>query len=173
MEWKIHKSNSECITCNKKFDEEEVYFSALFEETEGFIRKDYCPSCWANKAENGFFSFWKTKMPKKDKPVQRYINMVGVLDMFHRLENNEDTHKKNLRYVLALYLIRKKIFKLKSWKRQDGEEFIILYYPKENKEYCILHPDLKEEEIEMLTSELSHLLDFPYSDHGIAEAHSN
>jgi len=64
--------------------------------------------------------------------------------------------------VIALYLIRKKIFKLKSLKKQDGEEFIILYYPKEEREFNVFNPNLKEEEIESITSEMSQLLNYPY-----------
>ena len=162
MEWKINKRSKGCITCNKEFCEEEEYYSALFDENNSFIRKDFCVSCW-NGSKNGvLFSFWKTKIPKKDKPVKRFVNTDVFLDMFTRLEGNNETQQKNLRYVITLYLILKKIFKLKSLKKQDGEEFIILYYPKEEREFNVFNPNLKEEEIESITSEMSQLLNYPY-----------
>ncbi|MDE1889996.1 MAG: hypothetical protein KGI30_07040 [Planctomycetota bacterium] len=101
-------------------------------------------------------------MPKKDKPTERFINIEIFLDMFIRLEGNNEIYQKNLRYVLALYLIRKKIFKLKSLKRQNGEEIITLYYPKEDREFTVFNPNLKENEIEALTSEMGQLLNYPY-----------
>lgn len=162
MEWKINKSSSGCIICDKEFCEEEEYYSALFDESNIFTRKDFCASCWNGDKKGGLFSFWKTKVPKKGKPVQRFVNIEIFLDMFIRLEGSIEAHQKNLRYVLALYLIRKKIFRLKSLIRQNGEEFITLYYPKEDRELNVFNPNLKEEEIEAITSEMSQLLNYPY-----------
>ena len=85
--------------------------------------------------------------------------------MFIRLEGKNEVNQRNLRYVLALYLIRKKIFKLKSFQRENGEEFIILYYPKEEREFNVFNPNLKEEEIESITTEMNQLLNYPYLEH--------
>ena len=82
--------------------------------------------------------------------------------MFIRLEGKNEPNQTNLRYVLALYLIRKKIFKLKSFKKENGEEIITLHFPKENKEFNVFNPDLKDEEIDAITSEMSQLLNYPY-----------
>ncbi len=162
MEWKINRSSRRCIICDKEFCEEEEYYSALFDERNVFIRKDFCDLCWNKEREASLFSFWKTKMPKKDKPTERFINIEILLGMFIRLEGNNEIYQKNLRYVLALYLIRKKIFKLKSLKRQNGEEIITLSYPKEDREFTVFNPNLKENEIEAITSEMGQLLNYPY-----------
>ncbi len=162
MEWKINKGSKGCILCNKEFYEEEEYYSALFDGNNIFIRKDYCTSCWCKDKGDELFSFWKTRLPKKDKPVQKFVNNEVFLDMFARLEGKNEPSQRNLRYVLALYLIRKKIFKLKSFTRENEEELITLFYPRENKEFSVFNPHLKEEEIEAITSEMSQLLNYPY-----------
>ncbi|OOP55221.1 MAG: hypothetical protein AYP45_15975 [Candidatus Brocadia carolinensis] len=167
MEWEIKKGSNGCLLCNKELSEGEEYYSALFDENKTFIRKDFCALCWDKGKEGREFSFWKTRVPKKDKPVQTMINIEVLLDVFIKLEGNHETHQRNLRYVLALYLIRKKVFKLKSLKRQDGEEFIILSYPKEEREFDVLNPHLKEEEIELLTAEMGQLLNYSYLDHEV------
>ncbi|MDN3514242.1 MAG: hypothetical protein NG747_07570 [Candidatus Brocadia sp.] len=164
MEWEIKRSSNGCILCNKEFSEEDEYYSALFDENNTFIRKDFCITCWDKGKKEGLFSFWKTKTPRKDKPAQMQINTEILLDMFVKLEGNNKVHQKNLRYVLALYLIRKKVFKLKSLKRQDNEESIILYYPREDREFSVLNSNLKEDEINALTSELNQLLNYPYQE---------
>ena len=162
MEWKINKGSKGCILCNKEFYEEEEYYSALFDEKNIFTRKDYCSSCWCKDKGDELFSFWKTRLPKKDKPVQKFVNNEVFLDMFVRLEGKSEPNQRNLRYVLALYLIRKKIFKLKSFTRENEEELITLYYPRENKEFSVFNPHLEDEEIEAITSEMSQLLNYPY-----------
>ncbi len=165
MEWEIKRRSNGCILCNKVFSEEEEYYSALFDESNIFIRKDFCSSCWDKGKDEGLFSFWKTKVPKKDKSSQPVINIDVLLDVFMRLEGNDETNQKNLRYVLALYLIRKKVFKLKSLKKQDKEESLVLYYPKEDREFNVLNLNLKEEEVEAITAEMCQLLNYPYLDH--------
>ena len=165
MEWKINKSSKGCVDCSKEFCEEEEYYSALYDEGNIFTRRDFCISCWSKGKGGEHFSFWKTKVPRKDKPAQRFVNIEVFLDMFVRLEGNNEPRQRNLRYVLALYLIRKKIFKLKSWEKRDGEEFIKVYYPKEDREYSVLNPNLTEEEIEAITLEMSQLLNYPYLEH--------
>lgn len=167
MEWEIKRRSNGCILCNKVFSEEEEYYSALFDESNIFIRKDFCTSCWDKGKDEGLFSFWKTKVPKKDKSGQPVINMDVLLDVFMRLEGNDEINQKNLRYVLALYLIRKKVFKLKSLKKQDKEEGLVLYYPKEDREFNVLNLNLKEEEVEAITAEMCQLLNYPYLDHKI------
>lgn len=167
MEWEIKRRSNGCILCNKVFSEEEEYYSALFDESNIFIRKDFCSSCWDKGKDEGLFSFWKTKVPKKDKSSQPVINIDVLLDVFMRLEGNDETNQKNLRYVLALYLIRKKVFKLKSLKKQDKEESLVLYYPKEDREFNVLNLNLKEEEVEAITAEMCQLLNYPYLDHEV------
>lgn len=93
--------------------------------------------------------------------MQPLVNIDVLVDMFIRLEGNSETHQKNLRYVLALYLIRKRVFKLKDFQRQNGEETLILNYQKEDREFTVFNPNLKEEEIEAITSEMSQLLNYP------------
>ncbi len=167
MEWKINKSSNGCIICNKEFSEEEEYYSSLYSENDFFIRKDFCTSCWDEGREGSFFSFWKTKVPKKDKPSQKLVDTDVLLDMFMRLDGDTGINQKNLRFVLALYLIRKKVMKLKSLTRENSEEFIIVYCSKVDREFHVFNPNLKEEEIEAITTELSQLLNYPYLEHEI------
>ncbi|BBO18009.1 conserved hypothetical protein [Candidatus Brocadia pituitae] len=167
MEWEIKRGANGCLLCNKEFSEGEEYYSALFDENKAFARKDFCPACWHKGKEGREFSFWKTKVPKKDKPAQTMINIEVLLDLFIKLEGNNENHQKNLRYVLALYLIRKKVFKLKSLKRQDGEEVIVLSHPREDREFNVLNPRLKEEEIQSITTEMSQLLNYSHLDHEV------
>lgn len=162
MEWKITRGSRGCIVCSKEFCEDEEYYSALFDENNTFVRKDYCGLCWGKDKGSSLFSFWKTRVPKRDKPPQKFVNNEVFLDMFARLNGKNEPNQRNLQYVLALYLIRKKIFKLKSFIKENGEEFITLYYPKEDKEFSVYNPNLKEEEIEAITSEMSQLLNYPY-----------
>ena len=114
MEWYINRGSKTCFLCEKIFPEEEVYFSALYDEDNTFIRKDYCDKCWEKKSDSDIFSHWKTKIPKKPEVVQKYANIDVFYDLFNKLENEDDMSRINFRYVISLYLMRKKILKLVS-----------------------------------------------------------
>ncbi len=162
MEWKINRGSRECVHCVKKFSEDEEYYSALFDENNVFLRKDFCIPCWNHAQREQLFSFWRTRIPKANKPAKKLINTDVLLDMFLRLEGKNETHQKNLRYVIGLYLIRKKILKIKSFLRQGADEFIILSYAKAEREFSVFNQNLKEEEIESITSEMNQLLDYSF-----------
>ncbi|MBF8277445.1 MAG: hypothetical protein HW390_2518 [Candidatus Brocadiaceae bacterium] len=165
MEWKIGKGNRDCVACNKGFSEEEEYYSAIFDEQGGFIRKDFCIPCWSNPKSEVFFSFWKTKVPKQGKHAQKFLNTDVLLDMVSKLEGSMEAHQRNLRYVLVLYLIRKKVFKFKSLSREEGGEHLVIYFPREDREFKVYNPSLKVEEIESITAEMNQLLNYPYLEH--------
>jgi hypothetical protein len=57
--------------------------------------------------------------------------------------------------------------------RQNDEEYIIVHCSKIDREFHIFNPNLKEEEIEAITSEMSQLLNFPYIEHEVTNSSTN
>ncbi len=159
MDWNIEKTSKQCFACERKFVEDETYFSALYDEIQQFTRKDFCLPCWQRDEKNAIFSFWKTRIPRANTPPKKHIDSSILLDFFLRLEGNQDTEKKKLRYALALFLMRKKLLKYKDIVRNNGQELLLLEYPQENKVFEVSNPLLTEEEIATLTSNLLKLFD--------------
>lgn len=159
MEWYINKGSKVCFLCDRTFVEEEVfYLSALYDENNAFIRKDFCVECWDKKGEGDLFSFWRTKIPKKPETVQRYANIDVFYDLFNKLENENDVSRVNFRYVLSLYLMRKKVLKLKTSHKSNGNEYLVLHNVKEGKDTEVLKPQLSKEEVLAVTDEIGKLV---------------
>lgn len=158
MEWYINRGSKTCCLCEKTFSEEEVYFSALYDEKNLFVRRDFCFECWDKKCEINVFSHWKTKVPKKLETVQRYANINVFYDLFKKLENENDLSRINFRYVLSLYLMRKKILKLISSRKSDGNEYLVLLSIKEGTQTEVLKTRLTKEEILSVTDEIGKLV---------------
>jgi hypothetical protein len=158
VEWYINRGSKSCSLCEKTFPEEEVYFSALYDEKNTFIRKDFCVVCWDKKCDAAAFSHWKTKVPKKPEVVNRYANIDVFYDLFNKLENEKDLSRVNFRYVLSLYLMRKKILKLMSSHKSDDNEYLVLLDVKEGKETEVLKPRLTKEEVFSVTDEIGKLV---------------
>lgn len=158
MEWSIDRSAKSCTQCSRSFKEEEEYFSALYDKDDVFIRSDFCIVCWGQDKDKGAFSYWKTKVQKKIDNVQRYANTDVFYALFSKTENESNPSSINFRYVLSLYLMRKKILKLKTVDKSNGNETLIYQNLKEAKEEKVLKPQLGKEEIMTVTEEIGKLV---------------
>ncbi len=158
MEWYVNRGSRSCFLCERTFPEEEVYFSALYDEDNTFLRKDFCVGCWDKKDVTNVFSYWKTKVPKKPETVQRYANIDVFYDLFNKLENDDNLSRINFRYVLSLYLMRKKILRLISSHTSNGNEYLVLLNVKEGRETEVLKPRLTKEEVLSVTEEIGTLV---------------
>ncbi|MGR3309501.1 MAG: hypothetical protein ACUZ77_01895 [Candidatus Brocadiales bacterium] len=158
-DWNIVKTSKHCHSCERQFVEEEAYFSAIYDEIQQFTRKDFCAPCWQKDDKGDVFSFWKTRIPKANTPPQKHLDNTVLLNFFLKLEGNPEPQKQKLRYALALFLMRKKLLKYKDTVRSCGKELLILEYPQEDKVFEVSDPQLTEEEIAALTSNLLALFD--------------
>jgi hypothetical protein len=158
MEWYISKGAINCSGCEMVFKEEEEYFSALYDRDNDFIRRDFCLECWDNVKTDEVFSYWKTKVQTASITVQKHADINVFYDLFLRLENESTFSSINFRYVLSLYLMRKKILKLKTTHRTNGSEILVFQNFKEGNEAKVFKPRLGREEILAVTEEIGKLL---------------
>jgi len=158
MEWYIHKGAKNCSHCERLFEEEEEYFSVLYDSDNAYTRKDFCLRCWDANREDESFSYWKTKVQKKSAPVQKYAHTEVFYDLFVRSENEENVSNINFRYVLSLYLMRKKVLTLLSIDKTNGNEFLIFRNLKEGKEIKVFNPKLGKEGILAVKEEIGKLI---------------
>jgi hypothetical protein len=157
MEWKISRGQGKCLSCDKNFAEDEPYYATLMEENDEFVRKDYCPACWQAMPKE-VFSFWMTRLPRKGADARPVVDNEVLLDFFVRLENQESPAKLNLRYLLALLLMRKKILKFEDILREDDREYLVLRQTGENLRHRVLDPKLSLQELNRLRDDLSQVL---------------
>jgi hypothetical protein len=163
MDWDIQKSSKMCSACERAFDEGESYFSALYDRGEQFERRDYCPPCWeADDDETEAFSFWKTHVPTQEEQRKLLVDDDVLVSFFLRLadeqQEQQPQHKRNFRYILALVLMRKKILRFVDIAREDDAEFLVLRYPREDREFRVRDPGLTEEEADTVKDDLSQIL---------------
>lgn len=163
MDWNIVKTSGTCGRCEKPIREEEIIYSCLFLDNTSFSRTDFCEDCWNNNAGTPFFSFWKTRIPKKDESKKKVVDNAAIFNLFLRLGDNEkyrdEPWAKNMRYVLALFLMRKKLLKLQNQGTDDMGDFMEFYSTEDDKLFKIHNPKLSEEEVTRLNDEILKLFD--------------
>jgi len=116
-EWKISKRSRSCSVCQREFRSEEVLYSGIAEIEGKFTRRDVCVPCWDKKPE--LFSFWKTRMPKRE--VKRLEDINAMQEFFKKLleKPSEDPSRQKITYLTALLLARKRRIRLAGSK--DGK----------------------------------------------------
>ena len=160
MEWNVARTKRACV-CGRELADNEEYVAALYEQGEEFVRKDYCAPCWEKaKDEAGVFSFWKTVVPPKEQKRRLFADDEVLLDFFFRLENAEEEQRRHFFYLLGLILMRKKLLKFEDIERRDGQEFLCLRVPREDRVVRVPNPSLTDEQIDALKGQLSEILDF-------------
>jgi hypothetical protein len=162
MDWNIAKPQRQCSACEHQLAEGETYTAALYEEGQDFARRDYCEACWpAAEAAGGFFSRWRATVPPREQKRRLFADDQVLVDFFLRLENETEEQRRHFFYLLALILMRKKLVKFEDLERDDeGNEFLVLRYPPEDRVLRVHDPKLSEEQIEAVKDQLSGILDF-------------
>ncbi len=163
-EWKISKPAPQCQICSAAFVTDGTYYSALLQSPEGLRRADYCDSCFQSKRPADVFYYWKTT-PKVGNGVKKprpAIDMDNVLEFFKRLEGDASPQRIAFRYILALMLSRKKVLAAGEKKKDDQGRVVQNYREKNTGAETVIHavvePELSEDEIQGLSSELGVLL---------------
>lgn len=153
-DWKVEKHQQGCCGCEAEFDEGEAFFSALREDEGAFQRHDFCEDCWENRGPDGFFCFWKSRRPESEG--QKTVGPAVLLDLLDQMRNPSNRREKALRFVLALYLSRKKALKLAG--EHDNGTDLVFEVVGGDESYRVEPVDLEEEERKKLTRRLREML---------------
>ena len=154
-----------CAATGQEIAPGQTVFSVLLEEEGNYKRIDYSHDGWKNRpknsgtAENLTLGWWKHQLPiSTDKKAKLAPNEI-LLSLFEQLAEQPD--KQDLRYVLALLLIRRRVFRLESEeKATDGQPLdkMTIYHSKTDTTYEIFVAVAEQERMEQLQNELAHLI---------------
>jgi hypothetical protein len=157
-DWDIGKTSLVCASTGRELTEREDIYSALYEEAGTFVRRDYGLDAWPPDDLDQAFSYWKTRVPAKDAPAKKYVDDDVVMDFFRRLSGRDDAEKLRFRYVLALFLMRRKRLKFAQIKH-DGETMVMVLYDRITRErHEVVDPGLTEEQVGSVSEQVGQIL---------------
>ncbi len=161
-DWKIDRKGTQCGACGKEFAAGETFVSAIWlreppTDEGAFERKDACPACFEAE-EREPFSRWVTRLPP-EKPKGPLLDLGLAREFLLRLVAEADPERRNVTYVLALLLLRKRRLKLLEQRREGDLAIMTLRVTgtDEGKEFEVPAPEPTAEETEEITAELSRL----------------
>ena len=159
-DWRIHRREHRCARCERAFEEGEELFSLLFFEADRLRREDHCAACFdgppAGEA-GGELLFWRTRHAL-DRRTRFAVDFAAIEELFVALEDGPG-NRQELRYLLALLLLRKKRLKLVGVRRHASGETLCVRRPRRQEEFEVLVFELDSERALALKSELARVFE--------------
>ena len=157
MDWEIASSDSSCTACGRHFENDEDYYSALYDSDEGFARRDYCCGCWQGPAAEAF-SFWRTRCRLKSDPPKRFVGDDVLLDFFDRLSEARDPKRAQVYFIMGVLLLRKRLLKETARRREPTGTVWVLDCPRLEKSFEVRAEGLDEEEVSEVLAQIGQVL---------------
>jgi hypothetical protein len=132
MDYEVERSTRQCATTGRQFAPGEEYFSVLMAEGAEVRRYDYAAEAWQGPPPQAL-GWWRSRVPLPPSRSRWAPNDV-LLGYFDELA--EQPARADVRYVLALLLVRRRVFRVEE-ERTDtpGQEVLVLYCPRREATY--------------------------------------
>jgi hypothetical protein len=156
-EWEMPRQGEACAACRCRFVPGDAIQAFLFESPDGYERRDYCDKCRPPDEPIAIGS-WRTRRPQPVAKKRQTLDREAIQHLFEQLEDAETPEKRQLRFVLALLLWRKKVLKFEHSATEDGREVWHFVVRPSGVAHAVVRPDLDEEQLEGLGDQLEMLL---------------
>ena len=109
LDFEVQRCTRRCAATDRALEPGELSYSVLEVHGADVVRKDFCSEAWSGAPESAL-GWWKTRIPEpSSKKVKLAPNEV-LLDLFDELADRPE--QCDLRYVLTLLLIRRRVLRL-------------------------------------------------------------
>lgn len=154
QEWDIKPRGEACYSCSTPYEDEQIYFSALVFEEEGYIRADYCEECW-KKREQQAYSSWQGVYRLPPAEPEEALRKETAESLLRKLMEDDDKSKINVIFILAVMLERKKLLVEKDIKTDEYGAITRIYeHRKTGETFVVPDPSLHLDELESVQEEV-------------------
>jgi len=156
IDYEVQRCTRHCVVTGRELQPGEIFYSTLTAEGANVVRRDYSIEAWQGPPE-GVLGWWKSRMPERDARKLHWAPNDVMLELLEGLEGQPD--KQDLRYVLALLLIRRRVVRLEETERDEaGREVSVLYCPRRETTYRVVSVVPDAERTAEIQEELVRLL---------------
>lgn len=160
----ISRATGCCAATGEPIRPGDGYVATLCEREgeEGFERLDYSLSAWERgERPPRLFSSWRTTMPEPGGRAKPLVDDEVLLNLFHRLADDEQPQRIAYRFVIALILLRKRLLKHESTRQHNGASVWLMRLkgdPAEAPPVEVIDPHLSEEQVREVSDQLGEIL---------------
>ena len=155
-DWEIKSRAHLCARTGKAFQPGEFFYTMLVREGDGFSREDLCEEAWQSRNENiRPFSFWRSKYEPPAPPRPEPLPRDDAEGLLRRLVAGNDPAYRNVRYILALMLERKRL--LRPVESRD-DDMLVYEHVATGETIVLTNPRLGFDQIPAVQREVGDLL---------------
>ncbi|MCA8983649.1 MAG: hypothetical protein KDA76_07805 [Planctomycetaceae bacterium] len=107
MEYALKPLSKTCSATGQPLEPGSLCYSVLIELNGRFERRDFSPEGWRG-VPDAAVGVWRTQVPEAEVKAHPLRDLNQMVEMFITLVEQANDPQKKLRYVLALWLVRKK-----------------------------------------------------------------
>jgi hypothetical protein len=157
MDYEVQNFTRRCTATGREFAPGEKYYSVLVAEATELKRYDYSADAWQGPPAEAI-GYWKSQVPDKSSRRKHWAPNDVILQFFDELAQQPD--KQDVRYVLTLLLIRRRVFRLEDQQRdQQSNEVLTVYCPRRDATYTIPAVVPEQSRIDEIQQQLTALLE--------------
>lgn len=134
IDFEIQRFSRRCSVTGRAFEAGDWFYSALVAQGADIVRSDFAPEAWSGPPDRSI-GWWKSRVPDpRQTPRMKWAPHEVMLQYFQQLGGDEQ--QADLRYVLALLMVRRRILKLVGNQTDaDRHECMILFSPQTDEEF--------------------------------------
>lgn len=156
MDFDVQGCTRHCAATGREFAPGEEFYSALMPQGAEVVRQDYSVDAWQGPPADAI-GWWKSQMPTPQSNRAQWAPNDVMLHLFDELA--DDPQKQDMRYVLALLLVRRRVFRMEETEEGEaGGEEMVLYCPRRDATYHVPETPPREERVAEIQAELGGLL---------------
>ncbi len=156
MEYEVQHIARRCATTGREFAPGETYYSVLMAEGADLNRYDYAAEAWQGPPAEAI-GWWKSQIPDRNAAKKHWAPNDVMLNFWDELADQPE--KQDMRYVLTLLLVRRRVFRLEEEKIDArGRELVSVYCPRRETSYEIPAVIPEPSRIDEIQEELTALL---------------
>jgi hypothetical protein len=127
-DYDIQRCSRRCQATGRELAEGEDCFSVLVTDGAQLVRQDYAREAWSGPPDRTL-AWWRFRVPTRDASRPRLAPSDVLLSLLEQLEHEPD--REELRYVLALWLVRRRVLRIE----QNDGQMLELYCPRQERTY--------------------------------------
>lgn len=156
LDFDVKRCTRRCAKTEREFRPGETVYSVLVPEGSEVVRMDYAEDAWEGAPEKSI-GWWIGKMPSPDSKKVTWAPNDVMLHFFRELENNPE--QIELRYVLCLLMIRRRILREEGTERDEqGREVLLVRCSQDDSQHLVVAQLPEPEKAVELQAALSQLL---------------
>src|SRR5262245_14393563 len=134
-EWNIQSRAHACQACEKHFADKQPYPTILLDLRHEIQRRDLCESCWKDEHgegasdRKGFISHWQGVYEAPPPAAPEAIQKENAESLLRKIMKLDDARYAAARFILAVMLERKRIFKVKEQVQREGGRVFVYEQP--------------------------------------------